>query len=199
MGLQGRKFSPARKKRFVIGLTLLFSAVLGFSLLDSKTGAARSSQASKPAASKELTLIDLDGYRKLIADHRGKPLLVTFWATWCEPCRDEYPLVNELAKQFGPQGLDVVGVDMDDDSALNLVRHFLDKNQPIFPNVRKKMGHEDAFVDGVDPRWHDVMPANFFYTADGHEAGFMVGGQTREKFDQVIHVILASRPAGPHP
>jgi thiol-disulfide isomerase/thioredoxin len=161
-----------------------------------------SSQSSKPAtaAAKELSLIDLDGYRKLVAEHRGKPLLVTFWATWCEPCREEYPLVNQLAREFGPQGLDVVGVDMDDDAALTLVRHFLEKNQPVFPNVRKKMGHEDAFVDGVDPRWHDVMPANFFYTADGQLAGFMTGGQPRENFEKVIHVILAARGgAVPHP
>src|SRR5271169_5309831 len=60
------------------------------------------------APASEMPLINLDGYRKLIADHHGKPLLVTFWATWCEPCREEYPLVNQLAKEYAAQGLLVV-------------------------------------------------------------------------------------------
>ncbi len=147
-----------------------------------------------------MALIDLDGYRKLLADHRGKPLLITFWATWCEPCREEYPLVNQLAKDYAARGLVVVGVDMDDDAEMTLVHRFLDKNEPIFPNVRKKMGHEDAFVNGVDPRWHDVMPANFFYAADGRLIGFMTGGRPRQDFEQMIQATLAASPhAAAHP
>lgn len=175
-----------------IGLVLIVALACALVLSSAKAAGA---QAAKPpqTGAKELRVIDLEGYRKLVAEHHGKPLLVTFWATWCEPCRDEYPLVNEIAKQYAPQGLDVIGVDMDDDAGLNLVRHFMEKNQPIFPNVRKKMGHEDAFVNGVDPRWHDVMPANFFYTADGQLAGFMVGEHPRADFEKVIQMILAAR------
>jgi len=150
--------------------------------------------APQAAASKEMPVIDLEGYKKLLADHRGKPLLVTFWATWCEPCREEYPLVNQLAKEYAAKGLVVVGVDMDDDAEMSLVHRFLDKNQPVFPNVRKKMGHEDAFVDGVDPRWHDVMPANFFYASDGRLIGFMTGGRPRQDFEQMIQATLAASP-----
>lgn len=156
--------------------------------------------ASQSSSAKDMALIDLDGYRKLLADHRGKPLLITFWATWCEPCREEYPLVNQLAKDYAARGLVVVGVDMDDDAEMTLVHRFLDKNEPIFPNVRKKMGHEDAFVNGVDPRWHDVMPANFFYAADGRLIGFMTGGRPRQDFEQMIQATLAASPhAAAHP
>jgi thiol-disulfide isomerase/thioredoxin len=160
----------------------------------------RTSTASHATASTEMPLVNLEGYKKLLADHRGKPLLVTFWATWCEPCRDEYPLVNELAKQYAAQGLVVVGVDMDDDAELGRAQRFIEKNQPVFPNVRKKMGHEDEFVDGVDPRWHDTMPANFFYAADGRLIGFMTGGRPRSDFDQMIQATLAASPrAASHP
>jgi thiol-disulfide isomerase/thioredoxin len=188
--------SRIRNAGIVLAALIFIAAIFGVSLTGNARQAAKpGTAASSSSMPKELTLIDLDGYRKLVAAHHGKPLLVTFWATWCEPCRDEYPLVNQLAKQYTPQGLDVVGVDMDDDAALTLIRHFLEKNQPVFPNVRKKMGREDAFVNGVDPRWHDVMPANFFYTADGQIAGFMLGEHPREDFEKVIHVILAARGA----
>lgn len=158
-----------------------------------------SSQAAKPAAPRELSQIDLAGYNKLLADHKGKPLLVTFWATWCEPCRDEFPIINQIARDYASKGLVVLGVDMDDDSAVNLIQHFLDRNKPIFPSVRKKMGHEDAFVQGVDPQWHDEMPANFFYAADGRLLGFMIGGHTRPDFDKIINGILAAGAPTSHP
>jgi thiol-disulfide isomerase/thioredoxin len=162
--------------------------------------AARGSQPAKPVSASSMEMIDLAGYNKILAAHRGKPLLVTFWATWCEPCRDEYPLVNQLARDYAAKGLDVVGVDMDDDSAMTVIQHFLEKNKPIFPNVRKKMGHEDAFVRGVDPQWQDQMPANFFYAADGRLLGFMIGGQPREDFEKLLRVILPPGSGAPsHP
>ena len=158
-----------------------------------------SSQAAKTTAPRELSQIDLAGYNKLLADHKGKPLLVTFWATWCEPCRDEFPIINQIARDYASKSLVVLGVDMDDDSAINLIQHFLDRNKPIFPSVRKKMGHEDAFVQGVDPQWHDEMPANFFYAADGRLLGFMIGGHTRPDFDKIINGILAAGASPSHP
>jgi thiol-disulfide isomerase/thioredoxin len=189
------KHSAIRLLLALVGISLC-AAVLSSSSDAGQTKPAappaRSSQSPKPAPTQALALIDLAGYNKLLADNRGKPLLVTFWATWCEPCRDEYPLVNQLAKDYASKGLVVLGVDMDDDSAVNLIQHFLARNKPVFPNVRKKMGHEDAFVRGVDPQWKDEMPANFFYAADGRLLGFMVGGQSREEFVKIINTILPS-------
>ena len=95
-------------------------------------------QAPKHRAPRDPELIDAQGYQQLVEHYRGKPLLVTFWATWCEPCRHEYPMLNELAKQYAPQGLKVVGVNLDDDGDLILMRRFLVRYKPIFPNYRKR-------------------------------------------------------------
>jgi thiol-disulfide isomerase/thioredoxin len=193
-----RKISALRLSA-VFTAIIFCAAILATNSIASQTQsaapAARSSQTAKPASAQTLSQIDLAGYNKLLADHKGKPLLVTFWATWCEPCRDEYPLVNQIAHDYASKGLVVLGVDMDDDSAINVIQHFLERNKPIFPNVRKKMGHEDAFVHGVDPQWKDEMPANFFYAADGRLLGFMIGGHPREDFEKMINVILSAGPA----
>ena len=77
-------------------------------------------------AAPELPLIDLAGYNKIREKYRGKPLLVTFWATWCEPCRDEFPMLVALAEEYQPQGLSVFGVSLDNNAEMNLVRHFLE-------------------------------------------------------------------------
>ena len=61
--------------------------------------------AAQTHAPKDPELIDAQGYQKVLQQYKGKPLLVTFWATWCEPCRDEYPMLNELAKQYAPTRL----------------------------------------------------------------------------------------------
>ena len=63
--------------------------------------------------------------------------MVNFWATWCEPCRDEYPLIVELAAEFKSQGINVIGINMDDDSDMHLVRRFIARTQPHFPNYRQ--------------------------------------------------------------
>jgi thiol-disulfide isomerase/thioredoxin len=146
---------------------------------------------AQTTAAKDPELIDAQGYQKLVQQYKGKPLLVTFWATWCEPCRDEYPMLNELAKQYAPQGLKVVGVDLDQDGDLILMRRFLARYKPIFPNYRKKQGGEDAFVQAVLPGWNGSIPASVFYAKDGTQIGNFVGAGTREKYDAAIRMLLS--------
>src|SRR5580693_6418106 len=125
--------------------------------------------AAQSAAPKDPQLIDIQGYQKILDQYKGKPLLVTFWATWCEPCRDEYPMLNELAKQYAPQGLHVVGINLDDDGDIILMRRFLARYKPIFPNYRKKKGDEATFNQSLLAGWNGALPATFFYAKDGRQ------------------------------
>jgi len=151
--------------------------------------------AAKPVA--DPALIDLAGYNDIIAKYRGKPLVVNFWATWCEPCRAEYPMIVELAKEYGPKGVSVIGVSLDDDSDMNLVRRFIARNQPGFPNYRQKPGIDmNSFYQGVSSAWHGTMPATFFYTRDGKLAGNFEGTRPREVFEGVFRALLSGSGAG---
>jgi thiol-disulfide isomerase/thioredoxin len=149
-------------------------------------------QASKTAAPRDPEMIDAQAYQKLIEHYHGKPLLVNFWATWCEPCRDEYPMLNELAKQYGPQGFKVLGVSMDDDGDLILMRRFLARYKPVFPNYRKKAGEEEQFRQAILPGWNGTLPATLFYGKDGRMAGHVIGEGTRESYEKTIQTLLAS-------
>src|SRR2546427_8830111 len=128
-------------------------------------------QAPKSAAPRDPELIDAQGYQKLVEQYRGKPLLVNFWATWCEPCRHEYPMLNELAKQYAPEGLKVVGVSLDDDGDLILMRRFLARYKPVFPNYRNKAGHEKLFRQWALPSRNLVRPQSFLYPKDSRQIG----------------------------
>jgi thiol-disulfide isomerase/thioredoxin len=145
---------------------------------------------AQTAAPKDPPLIDIQGFQDILEKYKGQPLVVTMWATWCEPCRDEYPLVNELAKQYGPQGLRVVGISMDQDGDLILMRRFLARYKPVFPNYRKKKGDEDAFTQVVMPGWNGSLPATFFYGRDGKQVGHLLGAGTREGFEAEIKAVV---------
>jgi thiol-disulfide isomerase/thioredoxin len=141
-------------------------------------------------------LINIQGYQKLLEQNRGKPLLITFWATWCEPCRDEYPMINELAKEYAPKGLQVLGVDDDEEGDLILMRRFIARYKPIFPNVRKKRGNDTAFCQAVSPDWNCSMPATFFYAKDGRQIGHFFGAKDRDTFEVAIRTLLAMDSKG---
>jgi thiol-disulfide isomerase/thioredoxin len=149
-------------------------------------------QASKSVAPGDPKLIDVQAYQKLLEQYHGKPLLVTFWATWCEPCRHEYPMLNELAKQYAPQGLRVVGVSMDDDGDLILMRRFLARYKPVFPNYRKKAGGEEVFRQEVLPGWNGSLPASVWYAKDGRQIGHVLGEGTRDTYEAAIRTLLTS-------
>jgi thiol-disulfide isomerase/thioredoxin len=163
-----------------------------FLVLTAAGAALAAPQTSKMAAPRDPEIIDAQGFQKLLERDRGNAVLVNFWATWCEPCRDEYPMLNELAKQYAPQGLKVIGVSMDDDGDLILMRRFLARYKPVFPNYRKKAGEEAQFRQAVFPSWNGSLPATFFYDKDGKQVGHMFGEGPREAYEATIRTLLAS-------
>lgn len=64
----------------------------------------------------DFTLADLKGHEVQLSSLKGKAVLLNFWATWCDPCKIEMPWLVDLQKKYGPQGLRIVGVAMDDAS-----------------------------------------------------------------------------------
>src|SRR6267378_2803197 len=73
--------------------------VLAVFVMLAATTALADPQGPKTTAPRDPELIDAQAYQKLVERYRGKPLLVNFWATRCEPCRHEYPMLNELSKK----------------------------------------------------------------------------------------------------
>jgi thiol-disulfide isomerase/thioredoxin len=158
--------------------------------------AAATMAAQQARAPRDPEMIDAQGFQKVLEQYRGKALLVNFWATWCEPCRDEYPMLNELAKQYAPKGLHVVGVSMDDDGDIILMRRFLARYKPIFPNYRKTAGDDAAFRQSILAGWTGTLPITVFYGKDGRQVGSFIGEKNREQYEQTIQVLLASGGAG---
>ena len=85
-------------------------------------GSAAASLDIKGHAAPEFALQSLDNKTVHLSDFRGKAVLLNFWATWCSPCKIEMPWFVELQQQYGPQGLQVIGIAMDDASKEDIAK-----------------------------------------------------------------------------
>jgi len=88
----------------------------------------------KPAP--DFSLTALDGKKNSLRELNGKTVLINFWATWCGPCREEMPSLNELAKSFKDRGLEVIGISIDNSDTI--IKAFLQEVPVHFPIIRDK-------------------------------------------------------------
>jgi thiol-disulfide isomerase/thioredoxin len=79
----------------------------------------------------DFTLPDLDGKKQSLHQWRGKVIVLNFWATWCPPCREEIPLFTALQKKHPEGDLQVIGVAIDNKTAVMVFRQFMNMNYPV--------------------------------------------------------------------
>ena len=135
--------------------------------------------------------LDASGLAKRIATERGRVVLVNFWATWCAPCRDEFPDLSRLQRKYAARGLRVLGVSTDLGSQMPAVEKLLADLKPSFPNYRKTTGGDDGqFIDAVDPTWGGELPFSVLYARDGKKARVLSGQHTFQQYEQEILKLL---------
>lgn len=107
----------------------------------------------------EINLRTADGQSVRMSDLRGKVVIVDFWASWCEPCREELPVLEQLHQRYGQRGLVVVGVGIDREAGQ--YRSFLQRMDLSFPVVHDS-GHQVA--ERYAP---PTMPSSFIIDRNG--------------------------------
>ncbi|MBI2956376.1 MAG: redoxin domain-containing protein [Acidobacteria bacterium] len=135
--------------------------------------------------------IDLEGYRQRLAAERGRVVVVNFWATWCEPCREEFPDLIELDRRFRSRGLVFLSVSLDDPADRDTkVRDFLAELRPSFPVFIKSQGDPDPFINAIDLEWSGALPATFIYDRRGRRRHSLVGKQTLASLERHLEPLL---------
>src|SRR5262249_12052560 len=101
----------------------------------------------------------------------NRPLLVNFWATWCDPCRDEFPDLVKIDADYRPKGLDLIAVSLDDPKDIKSeVPKFLRSMNAHMPVYLLNVPDPEVPINAVDAQWSRALPATFLYDAKGNIA-----------------------------
>jgi thiol-disulfide isomerase/thioredoxin len=141
-------------------------------------------------AAGRLAPLDENVYRKLLAEHRGKVVLVNFWATWCEPCREEMPHLAALEARFRGRGFTLITVSADEPEQEAEALAFLRKHRIPFPAYLKKVSNDDRFITFVDEKWSGALPASFLFDRGGVKRRSFIGEAEIQELTAEVEKLL---------
>src|SRR5215212_2943811 len=149
----------------------------------------RAAKQPKPVA--VVSAIDTEALKGLLTQQRQLPLLVNFWATFCDPCRDEFPDLVKIDKDYLPHALEFVTVSLDDVSEIkNEVPKFLDSMKATMPAYLLDASDPEPAINLVDRKWRGDLPATYLYNEKGEIVYKHIGrvntAELREAIEKVV-------------
>jgi thiol-disulfide isomerase/thioredoxin len=153
----------------VFGIVAPFSGFVFNSPAPAQSRAPRvASVVKSPAPARAINAGEL---QDLLKGNGARPLLVNYWATWCEPCRDEFPDLVKIDGQYRPKGLEFIAVSLDDLKDINTeVPKFLREMRAKMPVYLLNVADPEPAINAVDPAWGGSLPATFLYNSKGEVA-----------------------------
>jgi peroxiredoxin len=133
----------------------------------------------------EFSLQDLDGKPLALANYQGKVVLLNFWATWCTPCRGEIPQFVEFQNTLGSQGLQLIGISMDDDA--KPVHEFYQQFKMNYPVAIGNANLAESYGGVLG------LPVTFLIGRDGRIAAKYVGATDLTALQQKIQSLLQAK------
>jgi thiol-disulfide isomerase/thioredoxin len=171
-------------------LTLNVSSETHFDEVDAATAVAPGAPpamacaANAKPANMNFTLKDVEGRDVKLASLKGKVVLLDFWATWCGPCKIEIPWFIEFQKKYGPAGLQVIGVSIDDTQAK--LKPYVAQMKMNYP-VLQGLDHDDV-QDAYGPMFG--VPVTVVISRDGKMCAKHVGLSSKDAFEAEIKSLL---------
>ena len=135
--------------------------------------------------------IDTDALKGLLTQQRERPLLVNFWATFCDPCRDEFPDLVKINNDYSAKSLEFFTVSLDDMSEIKKeVPKFLDEMKATMPAYLLNVNDPEPAINLVDRKWRGDLPATYLYNEKGEIVYKHIGrvnvAELREAIDKVV-------------
>lgn len=173
------------KAKNLVIVAVVLAAAFGVSLLERHFRSSQLRPASAGALAPDFSLPGLTGGPLTLSAYRGKVVLLDFWATWCDPCREEIPHFVDLQKQYGNQGLQIIGVSMDDgpEPVRDFYQHF-QMNYPVAMG-NAKIGELYGGILG--------LPIAFVIGRDGRIYAKHIGATSMSTFEKEIVSLLQSQ------
>jgi thiol-disulfide isomerase/thioredoxin len=132
------------------------------------------------------SLATLDGKKVSLSDYKGKAVLVNFWATWCAPCKVEMPWFEEFQKQYGDQGLVILGLVDDVEAGKDEIEKVRRRTGVMYP-ILLADGKVQKAYGGVD-----VLPESFYVDRNGLVVEETAGLGSKDEIEAHIKKVIAS-------
>ena len=170
-----------------------FISLAFFAASAQKTNGGAAKTAKPTIVEPKVEPITSDGIKVLISRQTEKPLLVNFWATWCDPCRDEFPDLVKIDSEFRPKSLNFVTVSLDDVGDIRTtVPQFLASMKASMPAYLLSDSDPEPAINAVDPKWQGDLPATFLYNGKGEVVYKHFGRVNPAELRQAIERLLAN-------
>ncbi|UCF64366.1 MAG: redoxin domain-containing protein [bacterium] len=135
----------------------------------------------------KVELLGQDDLQKLINQRRDRILLINVWATWCIPCREEFPDLVQLAENYKDRQVDIVAISADyPDEIETKIIPFLKSQQVNFPVYVQNFENQEDFINFLSREWSGALPASFIYNATGEQKLFLLGKQSYQEFADAL-------------
>lgn len=136
---------------------------------------------------RELNEITLDS---ILSARNGKILLLNVWATWCIPCREEFPDLVKLAQNYDDDMVDIVGISADfPDEVDSKIIPFLKAQGVNFPNFVQNFEKQEDFINRLNEEWRGALPATFIYDSSGNQQKYLLGKQNYTSLRRAIEEV----------
>jgi len=141
-----------------------------------------------------LELLDLQGAKHTLADFRGKPVVLNFWATWCVPCAAEMPLLSEMQNRYKDKVL-FIAASVDDEDVQPEIAAFIKKHKGDALTVMTGPTLDSLHDFGLAP----AMPGTVFIDAEGNIVDRVSGALKRPDLEQRLRKLLGEPEPSPAP
>jgi thiol-disulfide isomerase/thioredoxin len=139
----------------------------------------------------EVKLLEEEQLTELIESRNGRILFINVWATWCIPCREEFPDLVKLASDYHDAKIDFVSISADyPDEIESKIVPFLENQQVNFPVYVQNFERQEDFINYLNKEWSGALPASFIYNSSGLQKTFLLGKQSYQDFAAAIEVEL---------
>jgi|FaiFalFF_MnMetaG_3_1042247.scaffolds.fasta_scaffold00130_22 thiol-disulfide isomerase/thioredoxin len=125
-----------------------------------------------------------------VRDGKARVTVVNLWATFCQPCVEEFPDLVRLERAYRKEGVRVFFVSMDFESDLPAARRFLRRQGVEYPTFWKSQDDDQAFITALNPEWSGALPATFVYDARGRLRHFHEGKGDFALFERLVRDVL---------
>jgi thiol-disulfide isomerase/thioredoxin len=128
---------------------------------------------------------------KIIEDRYGRILFINVWATWCIPCREEFPDLVKLAEDYRVKKIDFIAISADyPDEIESKIIPFLEGQQVNFPVYVQNFERQEDFINTLNTDWRGALPASFIYDTSGEQKAFLLGKQSYPEFVAALEAEL---------